>query len=113
MHIHTLRVTVIKTLYECLREILLWDGIWTNSCVCPCLQENEHLKKDVFEKSARIETQNMKIAELLERNQRYSCTCIHTMPCYTSFCYACLLLRRQYNEEVLYMYTLFMYAPYS
>lgn len=33
-------------------------------------QENEHLKKDVFEKSARIETQNMKIAELLERNQR-------------------------------------------
>lgn len=34
-------------------------------------QENEHLKKDVFEKSARIETQNLKIAELLERNQRY------------------------------------------
>ena len=35
------------------------------------LQESEHLKKDVFEKSARIETQNLKIAELLERNQRY------------------------------------------
>ena len=34
------------------------------------IQESEHLKKDVFEKSARIETQNMKIAELLERNQR-------------------------------------------
>lgn len=34
------------------------------------IQENEHLKKDVFEKSARIETQNLKIAELLERNQR-------------------------------------------
>ena len=34
------------------------------------MQESEHLKKDVFEKSARIETQNMKIAELLERNQR-------------------------------------------
>ena len=34
------------------------------------LQESEHLKKDVFEKSARIETQNLKIAELLERNQR-------------------------------------------
>lgn len=34
-------------------------------------QENEHLKKAVFEKSARIETQNQKIAELLERNQRY------------------------------------------
>ena len=29
------------------------------------------MKKDVFEKSARIETQNQKIAELLERNQRY------------------------------------------
>ena len=29
------------------------------------------MKKDVFEKSARIETQNLKIAELLERNQRY------------------------------------------
>ena len=35
------------------------------------VQENEHLRKDVFEKSARIETQNQKIAELLERNQRY------------------------------------------
>jgi FK506-binding protein 15 len=35
------------------------------------MQENEHLKRDVFEKSARIETQNQKIAELLERNQRY------------------------------------------
>ncbi len=34
------------------------------------IQENEHLKKEVFEKSARIETQNLKIAELLERNQR-------------------------------------------
>ncbi len=34
------------------------------------MQENEHLRKDVFEKSARIETQNLKIAELLERNQR-------------------------------------------
>lgn len=34
------------------------------------MQESEHLKKDVFEKSARIETQNLKIAELLERNQR-------------------------------------------
>ena len=34
------------------------------------IQESEHLKRDVFEKSARIETQNLKIAELLERNQR-------------------------------------------
>lgn len=38
------------------------------------IQESEHLKKDVFEKSARIETQNLKIAELLERNQRYAST---------------------------------------
>lgn len=29
------------------------------------------MKRDVFEKSARIETQNTKVAELLERNQRY------------------------------------------
>ena len=35
------------------------------------IQDSEHLKKEVFEKSARIETQNLKIAELLERNQRY------------------------------------------
>ena len=32
--------------------------------------ENERLKKDVFEKSARIEQQNEKIADLLERNQK-------------------------------------------
>ena len=37
------------------------------------MQENEHLKKEVFEKSARIESQNVKIGELLERNQRYVC----------------------------------------
>ena len=35
------------------------------------MQENEHLRKEVFEKSARIEGQNQKIAELLDRNQRY------------------------------------------
>lgn len=29
------------------------------------------MKREVFEKSARIETQNTKVAELLERNQRY------------------------------------------
>ena len=34
------------------------------------MQENEHLRKEVFEKSARIEGQNQKIAELLDRNQR-------------------------------------------
>lgn len=35
------------------------------------MQENEHLRKEVFEKSARIEGQNQKIAELLDRNQRF------------------------------------------
>lgn len=34
------------------------------------IQENERLKKEVFERSNRIESQNVKIAELLERNQR-------------------------------------------
>ncbi|XP_050389435.1 FK506-binding protein 15 isoform X2 [Patella vulgata] len=33
--------------------------------------ENEQLKKDVFEKSAKIESQNDKIAELLHKNQRF------------------------------------------
>ena len=35
------------------------------------IQESERLKKDVFEKSARIEQQNEKIAELLDRNQKF------------------------------------------
>ncbi|XP_069039372.1 FK506-binding protein 15 isoform X2 [Lepisosteus oculatus] len=35
------------------------------------IQENECLKKEVFEKSARIEEQNRKIGELLNQNQRY------------------------------------------
>ncbi|ESP04504.1 hypothetical protein LOTGIDRAFT_170749 [Lottia gigantea] len=34
-------------------------------------QENEHLKKDLFDKSAKIESQNEKIAELLHKNQRF------------------------------------------
>uniref|UniRef100_A0AAY5L2J3 peptidylprolyl isomerase n=1 Tax=Esox lucius TaxID=8010 RepID=A0AAY5L2J3_ESOLU len=34
-------------------------------------QENESLKKDVYEKSARIEEQNRKIGELIHQNQRY------------------------------------------
>ena len=33
--------------------------------------DNERLKKDVFEKSARIQQQNEKVAELLELNQRF------------------------------------------
>jgi len=36
-----------------------------------CLQENERLKKDVFDKSAKIESQNEKISELLQRNQKF------------------------------------------
>lgn len=33
-------------------------------------QENECLKKEVFEKSSRIEEQNHKISELIDQNQR-------------------------------------------
>ncbi|XP_023858657.1 FK506-binding protein 15 isoform X1 [Salvelinus sp. IW2-2015] len=35
------------------------------------IQENESLKKDVYEKSSRIEEQNCKIGELINQNQRY------------------------------------------
>uniref|UniRef100_A0A8C1ZJN0 peptidylprolyl isomerase n=1 Tax=Cyprinus carpio TaxID=7962 RepID=A0A8C1ZJN0_CYPCA len=35
------------------------------------IQENECLKKEVFEKSSRIEGQNRKIGELINQNQRY------------------------------------------
>ncbi|KAJ7994014.1 hypothetical protein DPEC_G00261560 [Dallia pectoralis] len=35
------------------------------------IQENESLKKDVYEKSARVEEQNRKIGELISQNQRY------------------------------------------
>uniref|UniRef100_A0A672REN3 peptidylprolyl isomerase n=1 Tax=Sinocyclocheilus grahami TaxID=75366 RepID=A0A672REN3_SINGR len=35
------------------------------------IQENECLKKEVFEKSSRIEEQNRKISELINQNQRY------------------------------------------
>uniref|UniRef100_A0AAQ4QBU3 peptidylprolyl isomerase n=1 Tax=Gasterosteus aculeatus aculeatus TaxID=481459 RepID=A0AAQ4QBU3_GASAC len=35
------------------------------------VQENECLKKEVFEKSSRIEEQNRKIGELINHNQRY------------------------------------------
>ncbi|XP_068559313.1 FK506-binding protein 15 isoform X2 [Cebidichthys violaceus] len=35
------------------------------------IQENECLKKEVFEKSSRIEEQNHKIGELINQNQRY------------------------------------------
>ncbi len=38
------------------------------------------MKRDVFEKSARIETQNTKIAELLERNQRYILVAVGLKP---------------------------------
>ena len=33
-------------------------------------QENETLKKDLFDRSAKVEEQNTKISELLDRNQR-------------------------------------------
>ncbi|KAF0033686.1 hypothetical protein F2P81_013752 [Scophthalmus maximus] len=35
------------------------------------VQENECLKKEVFEKSSRVEEQNRKIGELINQNQRY------------------------------------------
>uniref|UniRef100_A0A8C7J6E7 peptidylprolyl isomerase n=1 Tax=Oncorhynchus kisutch TaxID=8019 RepID=A0A8C7J6E7_ONCKI len=35
------------------------------------IQENESLKKDVYEKSSRVEEQNHKIGELINQNQRY------------------------------------------
>lgn len=35
------------------------------------IQDSERLKKEVFEKSARIEQQNDKIQDLLTRNQKY------------------------------------------
>ena len=34
------------------------------------LQENERMKRELFEKSAKLEAQNEKIAELLQRNQQ-------------------------------------------
>uniref|UniRef100_A0A8C7U7R1 peptidylprolyl isomerase n=1 Tax=Oncorhynchus mykiss TaxID=8022 RepID=A0A8C7U7R1_ONCMY len=37
-------------------------------------QENLFLKKEVLEKSTRVEEQNWKIRELLEQNQRFECT---------------------------------------
>ena len=39
--------------------------------VLSIIQENEQLKKDVLEKGARIESQNEKISDLLQRNQKY------------------------------------------
>ncbi|XP_043913905.1 FK506-binding protein 15 [Protopterus annectens] len=35
------------------------------------IQENERLKQEIFEKSSKIEDQNVKISELIQRNQRY------------------------------------------
>ena len=36
------------------------------------IKENEAVKKDVFDRSAKVEELNAKIAELLDRNQRFS-----------------------------------------
>ena len=36
------------------------------------LQENECLKKEVFEKSSRIEEQNRKIGDLINQNQKWA-----------------------------------------
>ena len=50
------------------------------------IMENERLKKDVFDKSARIETQNEKIADLLQRNQKYGCV----LGCMYLWMYVCM-----------------------
>ncbi len=42
----------------------------TNNNAAIWLQENERMKKEIFEKSAKNEAQNQKIAELLQRNQQ-------------------------------------------
>nr|XP_057927716.1 FK506-binding protein 15 isoform X2 [Doryrhamphus excisus] len=52
------------------------SGISMDSCMVMqniqrIIQENECLKKEVFEKSSRIEEQNHKIGELLNQSQRY------------------------------------------
>ncbi|XP_054630445.1 FK506-binding protein 15 [Dunckerocampus dactyliophorus] len=52
------------------------SGISMDSCMVMqniqrIIQENECLKKEVFEKSSRIEEQNRKISELLNQSQRY------------------------------------------
>lgn len=54
------------------------SGVSSCSFMFPCLdafavsalQENERLKQEIFEKSNRIEEQNEKISELIDRNQR-------------------------------------------
>lgn len=70
-----------------------YGGSRTTDYSCFPSQENEHLKKDVFEKSARIETQNLKIAELLERNQRLA----GSTPCPFRDCHYTLLV---FSEQV-------------
>jgi len=39
--------------------------------VIDCVQENEKLKKDLMEKSCRIDAQNNKISELLQQSQMF------------------------------------------
>uniref|UniRef100_A0A8C7J9W1 peptidylprolyl isomerase n=1 Tax=Oncorhynchus kisutch TaxID=8019 RepID=A0A8C7J9W1_ONCKI len=56
-------------------------------------QENLFLKKEVLEKSTRVEEQNWKIRELLEQNQRFECTVL-CVCLFNEFC------RFQINTQV-------------
>lgn len=55
---------------QCFIEALLNPPICSCSEHLFCFQENECLKKEVFEKSSRIEEQNRKIGDLINQNQR-------------------------------------------
>lgn len=56
---------------QCFIEALLNPPICSCSEHLFCFQENECLKKEVFEKSSRIEEQNRKIGDLINQNQRW------------------------------------------
>ena len=45
-------------------------SLFMHICLVVWFQDNDRLKKELFEKSTRIEAQNEKIADLLQRNQK-------------------------------------------
>uniref|UniRef100_A0AAQ5Y163 peptidylprolyl isomerase n=1 Tax=Amphiprion ocellaris TaxID=80972 RepID=A0AAQ5Y163_AMPOC len=51
------------------------------------VQENECLKKEVFEKSARIEEQNHKIGDLINQNQSHQCISSFHPPAVSTYLY--------------------------
>ncbi|CDQ77148.1 unnamed protein product [Oncorhynchus mykiss] len=64
-------------------------------------QENLFLKKEVLEKSTRVEEQNWKIRELLEQNQRFECTVLCVCVC------VCVCLFNEFCrfKKKIYIYT--------